>query len=468
MSDADESGGIDDRPICDGELDALFAPLGHYANLVLAVSGGSDSIALMQLAADWAGRLPAGRPEVVVVTVDHRLRTESSDEARWVAGEAGRRGLTHRTLTWTGPKPHAQVQAAAREARYALLYELAAALPRSAIVTAHHANDQAETLLMRLARGSGLDGLAAIPRRRMMHGAAAGAGVPVERPLLAISKRRLVATLRARGAVWLEDPSNANESFERVRWRKALPTLARHGLTVTAVARSARRLARARAALDLFADAAWQRIVKTHDGAYGAIARCAWEAEPEEIQIRTLMRAFAAFGGESEGVQLSQAEAARERLASAVPCRFTLGGCLIEGDGRAIRVFREVGRRPLPRLRLEPGEEGVWDRRFAVGTFPRCAASLDVRALGDDGVALLLHRGGAVGGAVDHGMSGPCAGGDLVGWLAALPRTAVCGLPSFWTGGRLVCVPYLRWDAAVADAGTVGWARFMGLEATQK
>ncbi len=141
-------------PIAPDEADAAFEPLAKFEHVVLAVSGGPDSMALLTLAAEWRQRRNGASPSLSVATVDHGLRPESPREAEFVASEAGRLGLPHVTLPWTGEKPSRGIPDAARRARYRLLDDHARALSASdvAVVTAHHQGDQAETFAMRLAR----------------------------------------------------------------------------------------------------------------------------------------------------------------------------------------------------------------------------------------------------------------------------------------------------------------------------
>ena len=143
------------------ELAAIFANLARYPRVALAVSGGADSVALMLLVHDWLDLLSTG-PQITILTVDHRLREAAASEAEWVKREAQALGFPHETLVWEGEKPNSGLQAGARHARYGLMtaYCRAASIP--AIATAHSCDDQAETFVMRLARGSGLDGLAAM------------------------------------------------------------------------------------------------------------------------------------------------------------------------------------------------------------------------------------------------------------------------------------------------------------------
>ena len=202
------------------ELAILFKGLGAYDRLFLAVSGGADSIALMQLVARWH-RQTGQRSHLYVLTVDHGLRAAARAEAEAVVVAATELGIPSRILTWRGPRPETAVQATARELRYGLLFahiaeqetEDAENQGSAALITAHHKDDLAETVLMRLARGAGVDGLAAIPP------VSSRDGIALLRPLLDVPKQRLAAQLRADGIAWHEDPSNANSNFERVRVR---------------------------------------------------------------------------------------------------------------------------------------------------------------------------------------------------------------------------------------------------------
>ena len=178
----------DNSPIPASEARALFAAFKSAPALVLAVSGGPDSVALMWLAARWRKALARG-PELVAVTVDHALRSESAREAREVKRLAGALDLPHRTLRWNGAKPKTGVPAAAREVRYRLLAQAARSARATHILTAHTRDDQAETVLMRLLRGSGIAGLLAMAAARERD------GLVIARPLLDVPKSRLIATL---------------------------------------------------------------------------------------------------------------------------------------------------------------------------------------------------------------------------------------------------------------------------------
>ncbi len=426
-------------PITDRELAALFAPLAPFALLILAVSGGADSVAMMHLIARWARAHPDSR-RIVVATVDHGLRAPSRKEAEWVASEAHAIGLAHEVLNWEGAKPRTGIQDAARRARYRLLAELGWRLGGSApmaIVTAHTQDDQAETFLMRLARGSGLDGLTGMSASRIVDREAHGR---LLRPLLGISGARLRATLKAHGLDWLEDPSNACDAFERVRVRKASADLEAIGLTNAKMALSARRLERAREALEAAASALQaSAALNLHEGAYASLEAGVFQAAPEDVRLRVLSRLVCAFGGQPESVRLAKLESLIVRLATATFAGATLGGVLVARRADELCVFREPGRAGLPEITLAPGDFAVWDRRFRLGVAPEAGGRIVVRALGASGYAQLRRQ--------------------LKGVAALPPARAAATLPAFWHESALLAVPPLAHLPGAAAA----WGRKCGL-----
>src|ERR1700688_1018803 len=239
----------DNSPISAQEAKRLFADWRGVPAIVLAVSGAPDSIALMWLAARWRRALARG-PDLIAVTVDHGLRPEAAREARDVKRMAQSLGLPHRTLRWTGAKPKTGLPAAARSARYHLLAQAARQSHATHILTAHTRDDQAETLLMRLLRGSGIAGLAAMTRESERDGAL------LARPFLDVSKSQLVATLKKAKLDFADDPMNRETNFTRPRLRALMPVLATEGGDTRNLARLASRLARANAAVEVLVDGA--------------------------------------------------------------------------------------------------------------------------------------------------------------------------------------------------------------------
>src|SRR5215207_8104469 len=234
----------DHSPISAQHAKALFAAWKTAPALVLAVSGGPDSLALMWLAARWRRALSRG-PQLIAVTVDHGLRPEAAREARDVKRLAGALDVPHRTLRWTGAKPNTGLPAAARAARYRLLAKAARSSGATHILTAHTRDDQAETLLMRMLRGSGIAGLAAMARQSERQ------GVWLARPLLDVPKSQLVATLNKAQIAFADDPTNRDVNYTRPRLRALMPALAEEGGNVRNLARLAARLARANAAIEV-------------------------------------------------------------------------------------------------------------------------------------------------------------------------------------------------------------------------
>jgi tRNA(Ile)-lysidine synthase len=417
--------------------------------LAIAVSGGPDSVALMHLVAGWLNAgprgVPRGAPPALVLTVDHGLRPESAEEARWVGGEAARLGLPHVTLCWEGEKPSTGIQEAARNARLALISDYVANEPLPAprqVLLAHHRDDQAETLLMRLARGSGVDGLAGM--REVEIRTWLRLGHPVDeiflvfrRPLLTVPKDRLIATLEAAGAPFLVDPSNLNPQFERVRLRQAWGQLEALGLTGEQLAHAARRLASAQNALERASQHVARRAVAIHDGAYASVDLAQLNEASPELALRVVRSLVDAFGGQEEPVRLIQIETLMDRLtrgASPHTGVMTLGGCIVErvmgeprasGGGEKLRIYREPGRRGLPRVTLKPGSGWFWDRRFYVSAAPSFDGPVQVAALSRGQLSELRRRFPGL------------ARRDLP------PRAAVT-LPAFWRHDQPVAVPHFQ------------------------
>jgi tRNA(Ile)-lysidine synthase len=331
--------------VADTEANALFRGLEDLPGLVLAVSGGPDSTALLVLAARWAKRLKRA-PKLIAVTIDHGLRQEAKREAAAVKRLARRLGVVHRTLRWRGKKPHAGLQEAARQARYALLAEAAARAGCAHVLTAHTLDDQAETVLFRLARGSGLFGLAGIAR---------AAPLPLRgvfeiflvRPLLHVPKARLIATLKAARIAYVEDPTNRDPRFTRARLRTLMPALAREGLDARGLARLAARLRRADATIAVAVDAARAALAPPPWPRHKPITfeTAPFAGLPAEVALRLLGEAVAHTGDEGP-VELAKLENLYEALRLARSgLRRTLAGALVTLGSDRLTVERAPPRR---------------------------------------------------------------------------------------------------------------------------
>jgi tRNA(Ile)-lysidine synthase len=338
----------DHSAITVSQAKSLFADWKSAPAIVLAVSGGPDSIALMWLAARWRRTLTRG-PRLIAVTVDHGLRPEAAREARDVKRLARQLDLPHRTLRWRGAKPKTGVPAAARAARYRLLAEVARASGATHILTAHTSDDQAETLLMRMLRGSGIAGLAAMARQSERE------GVWLARPLLNIPKSQLVATLNKARIAFADDPTNHDTSYTRPRLRALMPKLAEEGGDVRSLVRLAARLARANAALEVLVDGAERYLAlrDRNDAARFGFDASAFAGLSEEIRLRLLMRAIDRTGHEGPA-ELGKAEALLAALDRAVAAgegrlKQTLAGAVISLAGGRIHIAPAPPRRARKR-----------------------------------------------------------------------------------------------------------------------
>jgi tRNA(Ile)-lysidine synthase len=402
-------------PIGDGELDSLFADVACARRIALAVSGGADSLALLDCADRW--RRARGGPDVLVLTVDHRLRAESSAEAAMVAAIAEARGLHHRTLTWDGPHPASDIEAEARRARYGLLLRASREMGASHLLVAHHRDDQAETFLMRLMGGSGTFGLAA------MRPATKAGMVTILRPFLGLVRSRLAATAAAAGLVAVDDPMNADPRFLRARIRRAMPLLAAFGLDPETLTATASRLRLAADAIESAASAAIARHVAANELAMATLARSLFE-EAEEVVRRVLVRILVAIGGEPYPPRSERLGALLDAMRRHDGGRFkrTLAGTVIERRGSQFVVYREIGRAGLEAVPLRQGKAIFFDRRFRIEAGEGLPEGLTVGALGEAGRLAIGARAEAV----------------PAGALAALPAirrgTAILAVPSLAHG----------------------------------
>ncbi len=397
-------------------LDRMFAGMGRGAALGLAVSGGGDSMALMALAAE---RAP---PSVALhaVTVDHGLRNEAREEAALVARTAARLGIEHAILTWDPTGARGNLQAAARAARLRLIAGWAQARGIGAVALAHTRDDQAETVLLRLARGSGVDGLCGMAAAREAE------GIRWLRPFLDVPREELRALLRARGIAWAEDASNADARFHRVRARQALAALVPLGIDAAGLAATGRRMQRASAALEAETARALAEHARDDRGTV-LVDRAALTLLPE-IRDRLFAHLLMALTGAPHRPRLA---ALQRWIAGAEGAGGMLAGARLRPEGARLRIFREY--RAVAGLRAPSG--GCWDHRWRAIPPPGGKAA-EIAPLGPDGLRILGRQS---------------ADGDHPHWReAGLPRPALEALPALWRGGRLVAAPLALWPA--------GWA----------
>jgi tRNA(Ile)-lysidine synthase len=368
--------GIDGAtPYTLAELAAAMAALGGFEPrplLAVAVSGGPDSLALTLLADRWArqrGGLVWG------LTVDHGLRPQSSEEARQVGAWLAARGIPHAILTWEGAKPASGIQATARAARYRLLMAWCREQGCLHLLTAHHREDQAETVLIRRRAGSGTNGLAGMSAVRELR------GCRLLRPLLGVSRSRLAGFLLAERQGFLTDPSNRNLRFERARLRGE--DRLGDAAAVEAVLAEAAEFAGRRIVHERELDALMARSVSPHPAGFAAIDAAALLNAPADLAESLLARLAMTYGDPGYPPRRERVTRLRSSLAAAPGRARTLGGCrFVSWRGRVL-VLRELARAAPPQ-RLNPGDCLVWDGRFAARLPPDATAPVTLGYLGTE------------------------------------------------------------------------------------
>lgn len=310
-------------------MNALEPDFGAEAALAVAVSGGPDSMALARLLSQWAVGQDK-KPKIYVLCVDHGLRPEAADEAAQVVKiTSGWPGVQAHVLRWDHAGVEARLMEEARAARYRLMGEYCRDQKINYLFLAHHQDDQAETVLFRLAKGSGLDGLAGMSTLQEMD-----EGPILVRPLLGVSKEDILAFCDTQGIAFVHDPSNDSEKFARVRLRGAREVLEAEGLTSSRLSGTAARLSRARQALDFYADKAYHAVIEKINTKQIVFKFDILKEQPEEVVLRVLQRAMHSLVPfEDYPPRLEKLEAlARDLLREGAFRKRTLGGVIFARD----------------------------------------------------------------------------------------------------------------------------------------
>ncbi|MBV1885881.1 MAG: tRNA lysidine(34) synthetase TilS [Parvibaculaceae bacterium] len=367
------------RALTYDEFDGFLASLNCGRRLAVGVSGGADSLALALLLAQWQKK-EVGR-EVHVLTVDHGLRAAAAQEAVQVGQWMQNLGLSHQTLVWEGEKPQGAIQAAARHARYDLMAQYCQQNDLHDLLVAHHGDDQAETFLMRLQRGSGVDGLAAMAPSSPL--ASRGGQVRLLRPLLSVPRDRLVRFMEEAGHRWIEDPSNADEQYLRVQVRQALKVLEGLGLGRDRLVTTAGHMARAREALEGDVSRFLTHSSVRHPWGAVRVALADLQALPDEIGLRVLARLFQAVAGNLYAPRFAKLEALWKDLrAGAVDAARTLGGVHLFPETDGFWLCRETSAVTETR-RMGAAKDFEWDGRFDLYSEEIANdKGLEIRALG--------------------------------------------------------------------------------------
>lgn len=383
--------------------DALNRLAGDLPALGVALSGGGNSVALVHLVATWAG----GR-RVMAATVDHGLRAESRAEAEMAGALCARLGVPHDILIWRDNDAPGNLMANARDARLRLLADWARRNDLPAVALGHTSDDQAETVLMRLARGAGVDGLSGMAETRMTE------GMRWLRPLLRISRAELRDYLRACGLGWSDDPSNDNPDFDRIRMRQGMEALAGLGITPARLMQTAAAMSAAREALRHHAAEAASDAVC--DNAALRLNAARFHAQPPETRRRLLIAGIRFVAGAAYAPRQSSLNYTLHAIAQGQPA--TLDGTMILPGVRHLCVIRE----PAAAMRAQAMASGQWDGRWQVDG-PRA----EIRALGYRHLPDLDWRG------------------------AGLSYHAAAASPGIWQGEKLLAAPLIArcdWQAS--------------------
>lgn len=378
------------------------------ARMAIAVSGGADSMCLALLAKNL---------NVLALVVDHQLRLESRQEADATVQRLASFGVSAEILTWHHDEtPSSNIQAAAREARYRLMSDRCRKLGIKTLLTAHHLDDQAETFLLRLNRGSGLAGLAGMASKRNLEGS-----LQLVRPFLDLSKQQLIDVLERSGVGWIDDPSNTSETFDRVKARNLLKKPPLEGLNSARLAQTASALGRARRAIEFYVAKWLDDCVVFHEAGFASFSPTSLTTVPEEIGLRALAHLIRFGSGQPYGPRFNKLVRLYEDLAKSEFTGATLSGVCFASDGPGqILVVRELAAAE-PRAAI--AHTTVWDGRFNVErTDQPLECDFQIGCVGENGVLQIKAE----------------SDGQL-----SIPREAALSAPGYFEGDTLIAAPHL-------------------------
>jgi tRNA(Ile)-lysidine synthase len=399
---------------------ASFGPFEERPTLAVAISGGPDSMALLLLAADWCHQQEG---KVIALTVDHRLRETSTEEALQVNQWVEERGIEHHILTWHHKDIITGIQKKAREERYRLMADFCLQQGILHLLTAHHSQDQLETFFQRLAQGSGLKGLQGIlPQKYMLFGR-------LLRPLLKIPPQNLKDFLQEKKCPFLEDPSNTNPRFSRVRWRQLLPVLEKEGVTPQKLCFTLDFLHKDTHILEEILTEALARTTTFDSFGLAHVSITKLEHYSIDLIIHIFRHILKAISGEDYPPKFEAVYRLVRRLnisdtENKGPT--TLQGCYIHKKKKEFLIGREY--KVLKNKISIFNHEGiaVWDNRFKL----TCSDSLliskgQVRALGVEGIQILQKE-------------------DII--PSSIPSPFLKTLPGIWINNKLIACPSLGWN----------------------
>lgn len=307
------------------------------ARLGVAISGGADSMALTLLAAQ-----SFGVQGLKAFCVDHGLRHGSAAEARWTKTQLLLLGIDCEILTVDAADlPPGNTQAAARQARYHLIAQACAQARCGILCTAHTLDDQAETVFARLARGSGTKGLAAMQEAAPYPAPVPGFDLTLSRPLLSVRRAALQSYLRAMGQRWVQDPSNADRRYDRIRLRSILASWEDAGFSAERIVASSLNMQRSEAALTHYAQEKLEAMSKMSDGSGIQLDRAAFLHCPLDVQFRIIASSLKRISEKKGDIRLVKLEMAQAKIKQGIDTRFTLHGCLVTVHASVVRFSPE-------------------------------------------------------------------------------------------------------------------------------
>ncbi len=380
------------------EFSSAMSALNPKKRIAIGVSGGSDSIALTLLCNNWSKQ---NQSTIFALTVDHRLRKESADEATSVAKWMKIKNIPHKILIWKGEKPESKIQASARKARFNLLISWCKENKIEDLILGHHLGDQEETFLMRLARGSGRSGLAGMAPITWHD------KIRILRPLLHFPKQRLISYLENIGQPWIEDPSNNKNQFARIRARNSINN-------ISGLANAARIHGHARAGIDLLVEKLLERGVNFYSSGYCLLDQKSFKDEDPDISSKALSKVLCAIGGK---YYLPNQKSANKLLNDISTAKNgTLHGVVLKPTSQGILAVREF--RNINPTKIFCGQELLWDGRFTICL--NNGPDGTVRALGEDGWGKIKDRA-----------------------TLTINSLARATLPSLWVNNHPISVPHL-------------------------
>ena len=391
------------------------------SKIAIAVSGGVDSMVLMNLAkeSDFLND-----KNVFILVVDHDLRAESKQEAKFVKNEAKKLGFPTRILKWKGSKPNKRIQEEARNKRYSLLINFCRENNINNLYLAHHLDDQIETFLFRMFRGSGLQGLTSFSRSYERN------GLTLIRPLIDTPKSELISYAGRKKINWVEDPSNENQKYDRVKLRKVLPLIYKEGFDKKVFLKSIKKLRLANQALDQITKEFVLRYVAINKNISVFINQELFLTAPEDVQLRVLQNTIRIFSGERYYSPdylkiLNLMNWARNDNDISAK---TLGGTIFRKRKGGLILYKEVKKlNDIKPIKLSKSKYKAWDNRFLIKI--NKSVKGEISYLGNEGVKILKSK-------------------KILGkkGFNGIPLTALYSIPAMWDGKRLISAPFFDYS----------------------